>query len=734
MERESRSSDPEDKNRLQSAFASLGGLLADAAVSPPAAALYVGVVLFLLDLRGILSLSYFGHSSKEAARFALEHLGAQMVREQVRLLFLQAAVSLLGGLVVWALLAARDWVRGKSPRSRWWRLGRGMVAAVLLHGYALARTMAWMPAMLADQWYLMGGWRAAFQTFVTDSLGVVGVDFLAGCLTLAFVLSPLARAEVRRAHRPSRWWRRVRPVKLAIWGGLPVVVLAGSLGLVTWFLTPGPALGNEGPNIVILASDGMRTDRVYDARIAPGFAKLGADSAVFYRAYTSLARTFPSWVSLLTGRFPHSHGVRHMFPSPGVLARIGPTLPRVLAAAGWKTAVVSDYAGEIFSRVNLGFQSVDAPSFSFSEIVRQRGLRIHQSLLPYVTGSIGRRLLPLVDGFPDSSDPFLLERRVRARLRRIKDSRHFFLLAFFSVTHFPYSAPWPYYRRFVEPGYRGPFKYSKTRRLGEGKPSRADIRQVRGLYDGTIAAADEAITGVLSELKRLGLSGRTIVVVTADHGENLYEANLGMGHGDHLRGEQALRIPLIVHVPGAKKVQVRSLVRDVDLAPTLAALVGVRLPRADGKDVRPLIRGEKTDLGLDAYSETGLWFTASGEGFEAKDRMPYPEVLGGLLEVDPNKGFLIRVKKRYEDLVVAAKHRCIVSGKWKLIYAPLPDGVHLRLYDVIEDPVSAHDLAGQHPDVVRRLWKKLKAWMLRDPRARIVGDYVLPRPREGAGQ
>ncbi len=716
------------QSRMPATIDVIRDLWLDALVSPPAAALYLGITLFFVDLVGIFSLSYFGHSSKEATRFAVEHLGGTMVREQLRLLALQAALSLLGGVVVWALLAARDRVALRWPANRWWRLARGLSVAFVLHLYALARAMVWMPALFADQWYLKGGWRAWVQSFVTDRLGLAGLDILAVLAVLAFVFGPLARADVRRAWKPTRWWRSVPRGKIFLWGGLPVFVLAGSLALASWVLAPATATKNKGPNIVILASDGMRTDRVYDPKVAPHFASLGAKSAVFHRAYTSLARTFPSWVSLLTGRFPHSHGVRHMFPGPGVLARIGPTLPRILARRGWKTAVVSDYAGEIFSRVDLGFQKVDAPSFSFAEIVRQGGLRLHTSLLPYVSGEVGRRLLPLVNGFPDASDPFLLQRRVRAQLRRLKDSGQFFLLAFFSVTHFPYSAPWPYYRKFVDRGYHGPFKYSKTRRLGESKPSSADIRHVRGLYDGTIAAADDAVFGVLEELKRLGLSGRTIVVVTADHGENLYEADLGMGHGDHLRGEQALRIPLIVHVPGKTGVHVRSVVRDVDLGPTLAGLVGATLPKADGVDLRPLMDGKKKDLGLDAFSETGLWFTSSGEGFEAKDRMPYPEVLGGLLEVDKDNGFLIRVKKRYKDLVVAAKHRCIVSGKWKLIYVPLPDGVHFHLYDVSKDQVGSKDLAEQHPDVVTKLWRRLRAWMLRDPRAEALGSYVVPRP------
>src|SRR5205823_1338714 len=50
------------------------------------------------------------------------------------------------------------------------------------------------------------------------------------------------------------------------------------------------------------------------ARVAPNLVQLADRGARFDRAYVSLPRTFPSWVTLLTGKFPHHHGIRSMFP------------------------------------------------------------------------------------------------------------------------------------------------------------------------------------------------------------------------------------------------------------------------------------------------------------------------------------------------------------------------------------------------------------------------------------
>src|SRR5262249_5475081 len=107
-------------------------------------------------------------------------------------------------------------------------------------------------------------------------------------------------------------------------------------------------------NILILAADSLRNDRL-DARIAPNLAGLAARGTRLERAYVSVPRTFRSWVTILTGRHDHHHGVRSMFPTWEERAKDFDALPSRLARAGFTTAVVSDYAGDIFGRIDLGF-------------------------------------------------------------------------------------------------------------------------------------------------------------------------------------------------------------------------------------------------------------------------------------------------------------------------------------------------------------------------------------------
>src|SRR5262249_18299970 len=139
---------------------------------------------------------------------------------------------------------------------------------------------------------------------------------------------------------------------------------------------------------------------------------------------------------------------------------IGATLPNWLREAGYQTEIVSDYAGEIFSRTPLGFSHVDAPRFDIEAIIGQRGLQVHPNILPYAATAIGRRLFPALTASPEWSDPSALAEHALARLAKLS-SRPSFLTIFFSAPHFPSAAPDPYYRRFTNPKYQGPFRFEK---------------------------------------------------------------------------------------------------------------------------------------------------------------------------------------------------------------------------------------------------------------------------------
>jgi arylsulfatase A-like enzyme len=259
---------------------------------------------------------------------------------------------------------------------------------------------------------------------------------------------------------------------------------------------------------------------------------------------------------------------------------------------------------------------VDVPEFDFRQLVRQRALEAQTPLLPMLHSRLGRVAFPVLREMNDAADPAMLARDAIRVMRRLEGRGPFFLVVFFSTAHFPYAAPSPYYARFTDPTYRGRYKYYKPVGLGREEPADArDQAQVRALYDGAVTAIDSAAGQVLDAMKDDGIDGRTVVVVTADHGETLYDHGHGQGHGDHLFGDEGTHVPLVVLDPrGPSSRHVPQIVRDVDLAPTLYSLTNIAPPAdLDGQSLAPALRGTMPASDM-AYAETGLWFTESVPG------------------------------------------------------------------------------------------------------------------------
>ena len=124
------------------------------------------------------------------------------------------------------------------------------------------------------------------------------------------------------------------------------------------------------------------------------------------------------------------------------------------------------------------------------------------------------------------------------------------------------------------------------RRLGTGEVTASPeiVDWMRDLYDGEVAAADYAFASLVGELRVRGLYDSSIVVVTADHGEELYEHG-GWEHGKTLFAE-VLDVPLIVRLPGgARGRRVAAPVQQIDLMPTLLEAAGVEAPKESPRQI-----------------------------------------------------------------------------------------------------------------------------------------------------
>ena len=94
------------------------------------------------------------------------------------------------------------------------------------------------------------------------------------------------------------------------------------------------------------------------------------------------------------------------------------------------------------------------------------------------------------------------------------------------------------------------------------------------MYNGGLNSIDSVIKNLMEELKNKGWLNNSIILIFGDHGENLYDGNMGMGHGDGVGGEFSNVTPLVIFTHGKAKekqiINTDSFVKTVDIAPTLA--------------------------------------------------------------------------------------------------------------------------------------------------------------------
>jgi arylsulfatase A-like enzyme len=715
---------------------------------------YVLALAARAGTRGLDAAADLGDASRAKAMeaFIVTRYAGEIRRVTVAIVCAALAIGMFLGIL--AELALR--LRSRQLQGGLRRGAHGFALVVALHGSITLWAMARTPQLYVGEYYAQGSvWRTV-QILATDVLGPRAIVVLGLLGLFVYLRSDLVHAAWSRLS--SRVRRVLAPVGLssvllAPLGASTLAARAGDSAVVPSGVAPTAAsthgsathgsatprsLGAALPggdarasssspmNVLFLAVDSLRADR-FAPHTTPHMLERAKHGVVFERSYVSLPRTFSSWVTMLTGRHPHHHGIRSMFPRWEERAKDFDGMPKRFAQAGYRTGVVSDYAGDIFGRIDLGFGIVDTPTFDFKQLIRQKALTRETPLLPFLHSGLGRTIFPALRELPDAADPMLLAGDAKRALRTMRNDP-FFLTVFFSTAHFPYAAPAPYYRKFSDSKYRGRFKYHKPVGLGqEAPPDAADIEQIRDLYDGAVLSVDEALEEILGELESLGLKENTSVVLTADHGENIFDHGRGQGHGDHVFGDEATHVPLVLWDPRIKTGRrERGLSRDVDIAKTLYELTGVPAPGdLDGQSLAPSLRGEPLPKAL-AYAESELWFTEEVAGVPADLRLPYPGIVG-ILEFDTAHGDEMVLKKSMIPVTTMARHRMVRDERYKLVYAPARKEPRFFLFDTQVEPEELTDVAAQHPADLARLQGELYGYMLRDRNMEKVGPFVVPK-------
>ncbi|MGQ0552576.1 MAG: sulfatase [Planctomycetota bacterium] len=376
------------------------------------------------------------------------------------------------------------------------------------------------------------------------------------------------------------------------------------------------------PNVVLISLDTLRPDRLGSyggpAGLAPQLDALAAAGLRFAQAYSTSSYTLPSHASLFTGQFPALHGAVNI--DDRIDDKHSPLLTKVLADAGYVTAA---FTGGGYVAPDYGFGAGFDRYSSNDPVWALDGLR-GQQLIETVSRQFAPVRQPLLQRYATPA--------VESWLARQDDGRPFFLFLHTYIVHnyAPDLAALARHGLLGPKGEEAPFDHRGRTAFNEGQdlPVADIVAQYLPYYDATISMADDFVGRVLAALESAGLSERTIVIITSDHGEEFGEHGF-FGHGETLYDANT-RIPLIVRLP-AEVAQRHGLAQPavhegpislVDVAPFTLRLVGLEVParmsvtRPLGPDRSMPPSRSRVFMELDTRisAERSTWLTALRDG------------------------------------------------------------------------------------------------------------------------
>jgi choline-sulfatase len=360
-------------------------------------------------------------------------------------------------------------------------------------------------------------------------------------------------------------------------------------------------------NVLLLSIDSLRADMPwagYERPIAPRLSALYAKSTAYTHAYSTSSFTSKSLAGLLTGRYPSE------------LARTGSFFTRYLSPPDFfctsfgnaNVPCVGGHAHAYFGPQQAGFE------YGFSDWKLVKGITFDYQTDPYVTSD---KLTPLaIEMLGDVS----------------QKGRPFF-------AWFHYMDPHDEYKTHSESPHFG--------------------KRARDLYDEEVFFTDLWIGKLLDHVAAQPWAARTVIVVTADHGEAFGEH--GMSRHAHEVWEELVHVPLFFYAPGRSLRTIDEPRGHVDLAPTFAKLLGVEL-ELPGTSLVPELEG-----------------TAAA----ARD------VIVDLPEDDYNE-----------------RRRALVHGSTKII--AFGNDARFSLFDLASDPAEKQDLWRSRADLAAEMKERYK--------------------------
>ncbi|MBW1861759.1 MAG: sulfatase [Deltaproteobacteria bacterium] len=399
-----------------------------------------------------------------------------------------------------------------------------------------------------------------------------------------------------------------------------IIITSFVVGILILHLFPKNAANKRDINIILIVVDALRVDHLscygYKRETSPHIDRLAAEGTMFTQAISAGSWTGESVLSILTGTYSYIHQAIYWNEPRNPSIKL---LPQHLKKKGFKSILLSNHDAMSMVDIMDGFDLI------------------------YIKN-------------PDEINAHQLTLKAIEWIKQNKD-RPFFVYLHYLGPHAPYKLPKPYKSKYVNDRFRVkkeiPIDWNNARIAEKGKIPNIvvenniqDIDYYIAQYDGAISYTDAQIGCLLDNLRQRELLKNTIVIITADHGEEFGEHEIYFNHLNCYEGN--IRVPLIIKFPEffPERKIISQQVSLTDITPTILATLKLDIPDfVQGKSLMPLLR--KDTLKFHPYVYTSQ----------------YPQ-------------------------------RSIRSENWKLIL----NDTSCELYNLIEDPQEKYNLANVRID------------------------------------
>jgi arylsulfatase A-like enzyme len=398
------------------------------------------------------------------------------------------------------------------------------------------------------------------------------------------------------------------------------------------------------PNLLILGIDSLSAGHMscygYPRLTTPYMDRFASEGVLFENTFSPHIPTTPGYACMLTGMDCFNTQIVALRHKGGLRPEVR-TLPEILKENGYNTT------------------TVQYPFRGFDKVLEYSGWGGDPDGKMPKAQNLNKVAIPELDRLADAPEPFFLF------LRHLDP-------------HTPYLPPAPYERIFYHGNEYDPENKSMEPVMAF-KPfcdyfaswlpgPVTDKDYVIAQYDGAIAYMDAAIQSIFTALEAKGILDDTVVVITADHGETLYEHECWFDH--HGTYDNVLHVPLIIRYPARVPAGLRlaGYNQNWDITPTILDLLGIQVSdyQFDGRSLMDMVRGETPQHESEFYFTECTWMRKHGW------RTP----------------------------------------EWKLILALEPD-FHFKppveLYHLLDDPEENNNLAEKEPEVVAFLKARMEA-------------------------